>query len=228
MPTHLKPWGSWVLVMGSALMLAACGASTSQSTPHPRTSANAVGRITHFTSPPPTVIKAGRQYQATVTTSLGTFVIHLFARRDPQAVNNFVFLAEHKFFNTERIFRVLKTFVFQTGDPQNTGVGGPGYELPAELPITVPYGPGVVAYAHTASSNDYGSQFFVCTGSDSSVLNQTPTYTEIGKVVSGMSVVTKIAGVPVKVNPVTQEDSMPVSPITIDSVTISSRPASAS
>ena len=207
------------------LLLAGCGSTVAH---HPKKTTATSGRVTHFSSPPPTVIQAGRQYSATVKTSLGTFVIHLFARRDPTAVNNFVFLADHKFFNTERIFRVLKPFVFQTGDPQNTGLGGPGYGIPAELPITVPYAPGVVAYAHTAASNNYGSQFFVCTGSSSTQLNSTPTYTEIGEVSSGMSVVDKIAAVPVKVNPITQEDSMPVSPVTIDSVTISSQPASGS
>lgn len=219
------------LALGSVL-LAACGSAPAHAgiahRPTPSKSVVASGRVTHFSSPPPTVIKAGRQYTATVHTSLGTFSIHLFAKRDPIAVNNFVFLADHKFFNTERIFRVLKPFVFQTGDPENTGVGGPGYGIPAELPIPVPYAPGVVAYAHTATSNDFGSQFFVCTGSRSTQLNATPTYTEIGQVTSGMSVVDKIAAVPVKVNPVTQEDSMPVSPVTIDSVTITSQPASGS
>ncbi len=215
----------------SGLLLAACGATPTAATHahHPKAGASATsGRVTHFSAPPPTVIHSGRQYTATVKTSLGTFAIHLFAKRDPQAVNNFVFLADHKFFNTERIFRVLKSFVFQTGDPENTGMGGPGYEVPAELPIPVPYAPGVVAYAHTASSTDYGSQFFVCTGSSSSQLNSTPTYTEIGQVTSGMSVVKKIAAVPVKVNPITQEDSMPVSPVTVDSVTIQSQPLSGS
>lgn len=223
----------WVGLALGGLLLAACGANSAatHSPHHPaRTGATTTTpkRVTHFSAPPPTVIQAGRQYTATVKTSLGTFSIHLFAKRAPSAVNNFVFLADHRFFNTERIFRVLKQFVFQTGDPQNTGVGGPGYGVPAELPIPVPYAPGVVAYAHTATSNDYGSQFFVCTGSSSSQLNSTPTYTEIGQVTSGMSVVRKIAAVPVQVNPVTQEDSMPVSPVTIDSVTISSRPLSGS
>lgn len=233
MRTRRKVDGHWVALALSGLLLAACGSTvTHAGVHHPKTTPSktpaTTGRVTHFSSPPPTVIQTGRQYTATVKTSLGTFVIHLFAKRDPTAVNNFVFLADHKFFNTERIFRVLKPFVFQTGDPENTGVGGPGYGIPAELPITVPYAPGVVAYAHTATSNDYGSQFFVCTGSSSSQLNSTPTYTEIGQVTSGMSVVDKIAAVPVKVNPITQEDSMPVSPVTISSVTISSQPASGS
>ena len=233
MRTRRKVDGRWVALAFSGLLLAACGSTVTHAGAHhaktaPSSTPATTGRVTHFSSPPPRIIQTGRQYTATVKTSLGSFVIHLFAKRDPTAVNNFVFLADHKFFNTDRIFRVLKSFVFQTGDPQNTGVGGPGYGIPAELPITVPYAPGVVAYAHTATSNDYGSQFFVCTGSSSSQLNSTPTYTEIGQVTAGMSVVDKIAAVPVKVNPITQEDSLPVSPVTIFSVTISSQPASGS
>jgi cyclophilin family peptidyl-prolyl cis-trans isomerase len=225
----------WAALGAAGLMLAACGSGAAGGhptahTPKPKPKPNAatVGRVTHFAAPPPVVIQKSMQYSATVKTSMGTFVIGLFTQQDFQAVNNFVFLAEHKFFNTDRIFRVLRPFVFQTGDPENTGLGGPGYKLPAELPITVPYGPGVVAYAHSAASNDYGSQFFVCTGSASTSLNSTPTYTEIGKVTSGMNVVLAIAAVPVTYNPILQETSEPVTPVVIESVTIQSQPAASS
>lgn len=167
-------------------------------------------------------INVNGHYTATVKTNLGTFVIDLFAKRDPVAVNNFVFLAQHQFYNGDKIFRILKPFVFQTGDPTNTGTGGPGYQFHGELPPPVPYAPGVVAYANANNPNTNGSQFFVCTGAESKQLNQSPTYTEIGQVTPNtMAVVKRIAAVPVANNPKTGEDSLPKTPVIVQSITTS-------
>ncbi len=165
-------------------------------------------------------------YRAVVRTTAGSFTIDLMAKVSPVAVNNFVFLARQGFFDGDQFFRVLKTFVLQTGDPLNNGTGGPGYRWDDELPIREPYGPGVVAMAN-AGPNTNGSQFFVCTGPDSAGLNRQPNYTQFGKVVEGMSVVEEIAGGKVEYNPRTQELSRPVSPVTIETVTIEEYPAQA-
>ena len=153
-------------------------------------------------------LKSGATYTAQVSTNLGSFSIHLFARHDPVAVNNFVFLAQHGFYNGDRFFRIIRTFMVQTGDPHNNGTGGPGYHFNDELPPPYPYAPGIVAMAN-AGPNTNGSQFFICTGSACSSLNQDPVYTELGRVVSGMSTVQKIAAIPVGPNPTTHEVSLP-------------------
>lgn len=178
------------------------------------------GRNLRWKAPPKMFINTHKLYTATVKTTAGSFVISLFAKQDPVAVNNFVFLANHKFFNGDEIFRVIKPFMFQTGDPLNNGTGGPGYEWNGERP-TYPYQPGIVAMANTGNPNTNGSQFFVCTGQESTSLNQDPIYTEVGRVSKGWSVLQKIASGAVKKNPMTQEVSLPVHPFYITSVMIS-------
>ncbi len=167
------------------------------------------------------------QYQATVHTTAGNFVIQLFAKQQPVAVNNFVFLANQGFYNNNQFFRVIQNFVIQTGDPLNNGTGGPGYTWNAELPVPFPYQPGIVAMAvSSAGPNTNGSQFFICTGPQSEQLNQQPQYTELGRVIKGWTTVLKIARGQVTVNPLTNEDSEPLHPYSITSITIQASPTS--
>lgn len=168
---------------------------------------------------PKLMINEQKTYTAIVTTSLGSFTIHLFAKSTPLAVNNFVFLAKQHFYNGLIFFRIIRPFMIQTGDPNNNGTGGPGYTWPDELPPKYPYQPGIVAMAN-AGPNTNGSQFFICTGADSTALNQAPNYTEFGKVTSGMKVVDQIAAGSVTTNPITHEKSYPKNPIHILSIYI--------
>ncbi|MCY0908125.1 MAG: peptidylprolyl isomerase [Sulfobacillus thermotolerans] len=210
------------LFLVAAGMLAGCGQQAAPS--HKSTPKLASGRNLRWKTAPPMTINPKDTYVATVDTTAGSFNITLFAQQDPHAVNNFVFLAKHRFFNGDEIFRVIKPFMFQTGDPLNNGTGGPGYQWTGK-DATVPYEPGIVAMANSGSPTTNGSQFFVCTGAESTSLNQNPIYTELGRVTKGMSVVEKIASGKVKYNPAMQEDSLPVHPYYIQSVTISTTPS---
>lgn len=172
-----------------------------------------------WSSPPAMTINTNKQYTALVHTNYGDFEIQLFANLTPHTVNNFVFLAQHKFFQGDQFFRIIKTFMVQTGDPKNSGIGGPGYQFADELPPKYPYAPGIVAMAN-AGANTNGSQFFICTGADSSSLNQQPNYTEFGKVIKGMDVVNAIASIPVTTNPASGEQSLPTKTAYIESVSI--------
>ncbi|MGO8825640.1 MAG: peptidylprolyl isomerase, partial [Acidimicrobiales bacterium] len=69
-----------------------------------------------WSSAPATIIDAAKAYTATVKTDVGTFVIALDAKDAPQTVNNFVFLAQHRFFDCVIFHRVIPGFVDQTGD----------------------------------------------------------------------------------------------------------------
>jgi cyclophilin family peptidyl-prolyl cis-trans isomerase len=160
-------------------------------------------------------------YMAVVHTTAGSFTMDLFASQDPVAVNNFVFLSNQHFYDGDKFFRVLPSFVIQTGDPNNNGTGGPGYTWSAELPVPFPYQPGIVAMAVSDNNpNTNGSQFFICTGPQSVQLNQDPIYTEVGRIVKGWSTIDTIEKGPVTVNPVTNEKSYPVHPYTITGITI--------
>jgi cyclophilin family peptidyl-prolyl cis-trans isomerase len=201
----VRRWAVPVLA-GVVLILAGCGAQTTQLS---------------WPAAPAITLKPNTAYTATIKTSKGTITIDLFARRDPVAVNNFVFLADHGFYNGLRFFRVVSGFMVQTGDPSNNGTGGPGYRFGDELPPTVPYAPGVVAMANSGA-NTNGSQFFICTGSQCNTLPA--NYTELGKVTSGLSVAQSLAAVAVTTNPVTGSQHMPVSNEYMRSVTIHTGP----
>ena len=136
-------------------------------------------------------IDTSKTYTATVTTDVGPFTITLDAKQAPKTVNNFVFLAEHHFYDCIIFHRVIQTFMDQTGDPTGTGTGGPGYEFADELPkpATPQYPLGSVAMANSGP-NTNGSQFFIVAGPEGESL--APNYSLFGQVTSGMSVIEKI------------------------------------
>jgi cyclophilin family peptidyl-prolyl cis-trans isomerase len=166
-----------------------------------------------WSSPPPMTIDTSSTYVATVVTDIGAFAITLNPMDSAAAVNSFVFLAQHHFFDCVIFHRVIPGFVIQGGDPTGTGTGGPGYEFTASGPPTganpaQQYPLGSVAMANsnnppTSTPNTNGSQFFIVTGTQGEQLP--PYYVLFGQVTSGMSVVNTInddgsaSGVPPKI-----------------------------
>jgi peptidyl-prolyl cis-trans isomerase B (cyclophilin B) len=167
----------------------------------------------HWATPPPTTIDPSKTYDATVKTDVGTFVMALNPADSVPAVNSFVFLADHGFYNCVIFHRVIPGFVVQGGDPTGTGNGGPGYQYTASGPPksanpSQQYPLGAVAMANsnspaTTTPNTNGSQFFIVTGTQGESLP--PDYVLFGQVTSGMDVVNKInddgstSGVPPKI-----------------------------
>ena len=142
-------------------------------------------------TPPAMAIDTAKTYTATVKTDAGSFVITLDDKHAPKTVNNFVFLAQQKFFNCIIFHRVIPGFMDQTGDPTGTGSGGPGYKFADELPAKASpqYPIGSVAMANSGA-NTNGSQFFIVTGKEGETLP--PSYTLFGTVTSGLNVADKI------------------------------------
>ncbi|MHB1710413.1 MAG: peptidylprolyl isomerase [Acidimicrobiales bacterium] len=150
-----------------------------------------------YASYPPMTINPSKTYTATITTDVGPFTVRLDAKAAPKAVNSFVFLADHHFFDCITFHRVIPGFVDQTGDPTGTGSGGPGYQFtergPAKATPQYPLGSVAMANSNSPATTDpttNGSQFFVVAGPQGE--NLAPNYTLFGKVISGMSVVEKI------------------------------------
>ena len=85
--------------------------------------------------------------------------------------------------------------MIQGGDPQGTGMGGPGYKFADELPRPGRYEIGSLAMAN-AGPNTNGSQFFIICGM--SGMQLPPQYSLFGKVVDGLDVVLELerAGTP--------------------------------
>jgi cyclophilin family peptidyl-prolyl cis-trans isomerase len=190
--------------------------ATASGTPATSTSASA-GK--QWSKAPDMIIDTNKTYQAEVTTSKGTFTIDLYAKEAPKTVNNFVFLSKEGFYNNVTFHRIIKTFMIQTGDPQGTGRGGPGYKFADELKTTHKYEPGTVAMANSGA-NTNGSQFFICSGTDCANLNSTPNYSIFGKVTAdSMATITKIAETPVEMGG-ESTPSKPKEKVTINTILI--------
>jgi len=216
----LQVWFQIALVC--LLLVLACGPTsgparpTPQPTVAPRTAVpTAPTTAKQWSAPPPMSIDPTHEYVATLHTTMGDITIELFPQEAPKTVNNFVFLAREGFYDNVKFHRIIKDFMIQTGDPQGTGMGGPGYRFEDE-PVRRAYEPGIVAMAN-AGPNTNGSQFFIVQGPQARTLP--PNYTIFGQVIAGMEVVDRIANIPVRQSP-RGEPSVPTQDVRILSVEI--------
>lgn len=143
-----------------------------------------------YSKAPAMTIDVHKFYCAGINTNRGRIVIELDPQYAPMTVNNFVFLAQHHFYDGLVFHRVVPGFVVQTGDPTGTGKGGPGYTFKDE-PVLGNYTEGWVAMANSGP-NTNGSQFFICTADDTHRLAK--QYNLFGHVVDGLGVLLKIQG----------------------------------
>ncbi|MBT6276186.1 MAG: peptidylprolyl isomerase [Chromatiales bacterium] len=99
---------------------------------------------------------------ATITTNKGAIKLELFTDKAPETTGNFIKLAKDGFYNGLKFHRVLADFMVQTGCPQGTGTGGPGYKFDDEAgALALPHdAPGKLSMAN-AGPNTNGSQFFI-------------------------------------------------------------------
>ena len=165
---------------------------------------------------------------ATMHTTLGDIKITLFPDHAPKTVENFVGLADgSKAWKNRRtgevgtgplytdvIFhRVISGFMIQGGDPDGTGMGGPGYtfvdEFHPELTFSKPY---ILAMANAGPATN-GSQFFITVGLTPHLNFKHTIFGEVADEAS-RAVVDKIAAVP------TGRQDRPVQDVVINSVTI--------
>jgi peptidyl-prolyl cis-trans isomerase B (cyclophilin B) len=171
------------------------------------------------TLPKPSVqLDPAKTYVATLETNCGAFEITLDAKRAPLTGGSFKYLADHKFYDDTLIHRIVPAFVFQGGDPQGTGQGGPGYSVVEKPPRSLKYTTGVVAMAKTAQDapGTSGSQFFVVTGDDA--LTLPPEYALLGKVTGGEGIVQRIGEI--VTDPRTDR---PDEPVLVQSVRVSEK-----
>ena len=146
---------------------------------------------------------------AIFNTSEGNIVCRLFDKDAPKTVQNFTDLAEGKREwvhpntrkkSSDRLYdgtifhRVIPNFMIQGGDPQGTGMGGPGYQFEDETRGSSHKfdKPGKLAMANSGP-NTNGSQFFITVAPTDWL---TGKHTIFGEVIEGQDVVDKIANVP--------------------------------
>ena len=142
-----------------------------------------------YSAPPPLTIDPNKKYSAVFNTSRGEIVCELFAKDAPNTVNNFVFLAQDKFYDGTVFHRVIANFMIQGGDPTASGSGGPGYRFEDEVKNNPhKHQVGSLSMAN-AGPNTNGSQFFI-THVVTNWLDG--KHTVFGKVLSGQDVVNAI------------------------------------
>lgn len=168
---------------------------------------------------PVMVIDPSQQYTADLVTNYGTITWQLLPQASSDAVDSFVCLARAGYYNNTPFHRIVDDFVIQGGDPTGTGTGGPGYTIP-DVTSVGDYAPGMVTMARTSQPNSSGSQFFINTADNSSSPSfQSRAYINFARVIGGYDVVARIATVAKTTGP-GGENSQPVQPVMLESVTI--------
>ncbi len=123
-----------------------------------------------------------------IETDHGNINVELYPDVAPNTVANFKALAGKGFYDGLKFHRVIAGFMAQGGDPEGTGMGGPGYKVKAEFSKRK-HVRGTVAMARSSSPDSAGSQFYICYGPQPHLDGQ---YTIFGQVTEGMEAVDKI------------------------------------
>ena len=118
----------------------------------------------------------------------------LYPEVAPNTVNNFIALVKSGFYNGLIFHRVIPDFMLQGGDPEGTGMGGPGYSIRGEfarngVENTLAHDRGVLSMARSMMPNSAGSQFFIMVAKAPHLDGQ---YAAFGKVIEGMEVADEI------------------------------------
>jgi peptidyl-prolyl cis-trans isomerase A (cyclophilin A) len=167
----------------------------------------------------------GAKVSAVFTTNQGEFTAKLFADECPVTVGNFVGLAtgqipwvnpkgetvSEPLYNGTVFHRIIREFMIQGGDPEGTGMGGPGYKFGDEFVSELQHtGPGILSMANSGP-NTNGSQFFI---TEIATPWLDGRHTVFGEVVKGLDNVMKIAGIE------TGRGDKPVNDVVLEKVTI--------
>ncbi|WP_421741402.1 peptidylprolyl isomerase [Cellulomonas sp.] len=177
---------------------------------------------------PDPALAEGRTWSGDIALTQGDLGIELDGAAAPQAVANFVTLAQEGYFDSTKCHRLTQEgiFVLQCGDPTALGVadpttggaGGPGYAWgPIEnAPADGVYPAGTIAMARTKDNgSSMGSQFFLVYEDSPIPADTAGGYTVFGHITSGMDVLQAIADAGT-----VEGTQVPVSDVIIEGVNI--------
>ena len=139
-----------------------------------------------------------QKYTVTITMENGGVMKgELYPDVAPITVDNFKKLADENFYDGLIFHRVIKGFMIQGGDPEGSGMGGPGYSIKGEFAQNgvkndLKHTRGVLSMARSMNPNSAGSQFFIM-HQDAPHLDG--AYAAFGKITEGLDVLDEIAGV---------------------------------
>ena len=127
----------------------------------------------------------------------GVMKVELYPETAPNTVANFISLVEKGFYNGTIFHRVIPGFMIQGGDPEGTGMGGPGYRIKGEFTAhrfqnDLKHTKGVISMARSGHPDSAGSQFFIMVDDAPHLDGQ---YASFGKVIEGIEVADQIVSV---------------------------------
>ena len=116
----------------------------------------------------------------------------------PNTVRNFISLANSGFYDGLIFHRVIPGFMIQGGDPEGTGMGGPGYSIHGEFRSNGFDNPlahtlGVLSMARSMRPDSAGSQFFIMVADAPHLDGE---YAAFGKITENVESAVKISQVP--------------------------------
>ena len=125
----------------------------------------------------------------------GVMRLELYPAVAPNTVNNFIELANSGFYDGLIFHRVIEGFMIQGGDPQGSGMGGPGYSIRGEFRANgfdneLSHSRGVISMARSMMPDSAGSQFFIM-HKDGDFLDG--NYAAFGMLLDGFDVLDAIA-----------------------------------
>ena len=126
-----------------------------------------------------------------------TMKAELYPEVAPNTVNNFISLVKKSFYDGLIFHRIISGFMIQGGDPDGTGMGGPGYSIKGEFASNgfkndLKHTRGVLSMARSMRPDSAGSQFFIM---HQNAPHLDGDYAAFGKLIEGEDVLDKIAGV---------------------------------
>ncbi len=147
---------------------------------------------------------------------MGDIKAELYPDVAPITVENFIKLAGSGFYNGLTFHRIIPGFMIQGGDPEGTGMGGPGYSIKGEFssngfPNPLNHSRGVLSMARSMMPDSAGSQFFIMHEDAPHLDGQ---YAAFGKVIEGIEVVDKVASVK------TDYNDKPLEPVVIEIMSV--------
>ncbi len=155
---------------------------------------------------------------ATIEMENGNIIkLELYPDTAPNTVRNFISLAASGFYDGLIFHRVIPGFMIQGGDPEGSGMGGPGYSIKGEFSGNgfdnhLKHDRGVISMARSARPDSAGSQFFI-------MVEQAPhldgQYAAFGRVIEGMEEADRIVGAKKDYSDRPREDQR-MSKVTVD------------
>ncbi|WP_195283056.1 peptidylprolyl isomerase [Harryflintia acetispora] len=127
----------------------------------------------------------------------GKIVAELYPEIAPNTVNNFISLVRKGFYDGTIFHRVIPGFMIQGGDPEGTGMGGPGYCIAGEFSQNgfqnaLAHEKGVLSMARAMNPDSAGSQFFIMVARAPHLDGQ---YAAFGKVTDGIEEAERVVSV---------------------------------